>query len=140
MIKTTRNFIFIIFIIISCLSDLKVELKAAQPAENQQNKTNITKLDTTNKNKIVKIWENNSGVLNITAKLNDNKKNIKVIVYNMLGKEVSILFNGVPVNKNSDGDYYFVSDTSLELPRGVYILVIQGIDFRIAEKFILTKQ
>lgn len=140
MIKTTRNFIFIFFIIISCLSDLKVELKAAQPAENQQNKTNITKLDTTNKNKIVKIWENNSGVLNITAKLNDNKKNIKVIVYNMLGKEVSILFNGVPVNKNSDGDYYFVSDTSLELPRGVYILVIQGIDFRIAEKFILTKQ
>ena len=140
MIKTTRNFIFIIFIIISCLSDLKVELKAAQPAENQQKKTNITKLDTTNKNKIVKIWENNSGVLNITAKLNDNKKNIKVIVYNMLGKEVSILFNGVPVNKNSDGDYYFVSDTSLELPRGVYILVIQGIDFRIAEKFILTKQ
>ncbi|MBQ6268701.1 MAG: hypothetical protein IJK61_01090 [Bacteroidetes bacterium] len=140
MIKTTRNFIFILFIIISCLSDLKVELKAAQPAENQQNKTNITKLDTTNKNKIVKIWENNSGVLNITAKLNDNKKNIKVIVYNMLGKEVSILFNGVPVNKNSDGDYYFVSDTSLELPRGVYILVIQGIDFRIAEKFILTKQ
>ena len=140
MIKTTRNFIFILFIIISCLSDLKVELKVAQPAENQQNKTNITKLDTTNKNKIVKIWENNSGVLNITAKLNDNKKNIKVIVYNMLGKEVSILFNGVPVNKNSDGDYYFVSDTSLELPRGVYILVIQGIDFRIAEKFILTKQ
>ena len=140
MIKTTRNFIFILFIIITCLSDLKVELKAAQPAENQQNKTNITKLDTTNKNKIVKIWENNSGVLNITAKLNDNKKNIKVIVYNMLGKEVSILFNGVPVNKNSDGDYYFVSDTSLELPRGVYILVIQGIDFRIAEKFILTKQ
>ena len=140
MIKTTRNFIFILFIIIFCLSDLKVELKAAQPAENQQNKTNITKLDTTNKNKIVKIWENNSGVLNITAKLNDNKKNIKVIVYNMLGKEVSILFNGVPVNKNSDGDYYFVSDTSLELPRGVYILVIQGIDFRIAEKFILTKQ
>ncbi len=95
--------------------------------------------DTNNSNKITKIWESPSGILNVTAKLIDTNIVIDINAYNMLGKKVAEVFSGKPINKNGDGEYYFVSDNTTNLPKGVYVLVIQSNKFRVAEKFVLTK-
>lgn len=99
----------------------------------------IDEADTNNRNKIKKIWENSSGVLNVTANLIDTNIAVKINAYNMLGKKVAEVFSGIPSNKNGDGEYHFTSDTATNLPKGVYVLVIQSSRFRIAEKFIITK-
>ena len=97
------------------------------------------KLDSAQNNKIVKIWEVNEGVLNIAVALSDTQSVIKIAVYNMLGKEIKKIFTGLPTNKNEDGNYIFSSETALNVPKGVYIIVVQGAQFRIAEKYIFTK-
>ncbi len=145
--KTIKKIIFTLFFIINIyflpiIIINNLPLYAVQSAQLVYKNTQVNPakiIDTTSVNKIIKIWENNSGILNVIANLEDGKKSIKINVYNMLGKEVKKIFSGIPVNKNSNGEYYFSSETALELPRGVYILVIQGAEFRIAEKFILTK-
>lgn len=95
--------------------------------------------DSNNRNKIKKIWENSSGILNVTANLIDTNIVVKINAYNMLGKKVAEVFSGTPTTRNGDGEYHFTSDTATNLPKGVYVLVIQSSQFRIAEKFIITQ-
>ncbi len=99
----------------------------------------VAKPDTTNSNKIVKVWEDSEGILNVLAELADAQSEVKLSIFNMLGKEVKRIYSGVPPKKNEDGHHYFSSETALNVPKSVYILVIQGSNFRIAEKFIVTK-
>lgn len=57
----------------------------------------------------------------------------------MLGKEMRKIFEGIPNEKNEEGYYIFTSDTPVNLPKNIYILVIQGLTFKIADKFVVTK-
>lgn len=117
----------------------KVVEKYKRQKKSKKEIQKIDEADTNNRNKIKKIWENSSGVLNVTANLIDTNIVVKINAYNMLGKKVAEIFSGVPSNKNGDGEYHFTSDTATNLPKGVYVLVIQSSRFRIAEKFIITK-
>jgi len=91
------------------------------------------------KNSIKRIREENDGVLNIVAEIADSNSEVRITVFNMLGKEVRKIYQGKPTEKNEDGHYVFTSEKPLNLPKNVYILVIQGNTFRIADRFITTK-
>jgi len=95
--------------------------------------------DSLTKNSIKKIYENNDGLLNVIVELADEKSEVKLYVCNLLGKEVAKIYQGLPTNKNNDGYFVFTSQTHLNLPKSVYIVVLQGNTFKIAEKFIVTK-
>ncbi|MPN21696.1 hypothetical protein SDC9_169076 [bioreactor metagenome] len=99
----------------------------------------VSNADTQTKNAIKKIWEGNDGLLNVMVELADDKYEVKINVYNLLGKEVKKIYQGLPPNKNNEGYYVFTSQTQLNLPKNVYILVIQGSGFRIADRFIVAK-
>ncbi len=105
----------------------------------KQNTNYFSKSDSVQNNRIKKIWESSDGILNIAVTLSDTQSTIKIAVYNMLGKELKKIFTGLPTIKNDDGDYVFSSETALNVPKGVYIIVVQGSQFRIAEKYIFTK-
>jgi hypothetical protein len=95
--------------------------------------------DVHTKNSIKKVWENNDGLLNVTAELVDEKSEVKLYVCNLLGKKVAEIYQGLPTSKNNDGHFVFTSHTQLNLPKSVYIVVLQGNTFKLAEKFIVTK-
>ena len=110
-------------------------------------KSNSTKL-TANKNdekihqtnKIVKIWIGSDGILNATAEIHDNKEEVKIFIYNLLGKELNKIYDGLPTEKDNEGYYKFTSSTPINLPFNIYILVMQGTSYKIADKFIISKQ
>jgi hypothetical protein len=91
------------------------------------------------KNSIKEIREENDGVLSVVAEIADDKTEINIAVFNMLGKEVRKIFQGIPTEKNDEGHYVFTSEKPLNLPKNVYILVIQGNTFKIADRFITVK-
>jgi len=91
------------------------------------------------KNKIKEIREESDGILNVVAEIEDDKAEIKILIFNMLGKEVRKIFQGIPTEKNEDGYYIFTTEKPLNLPKNAYILVIQGNTFRIADRFIVAR-
>ncbi|MCL2039597.1 MAG: hypothetical protein FWG85_04110 [Bacteroidetes bacterium] len=111
------------------------------------NLVNNTKVMNSNKNenkkhltnKIIKIWIESDGILNATAEIKDSKEELKISVYNMLGKEVFKVYQGMPLKKDEDGNYKFVSSSPINLFNNVYILVIEGTSYKIADKFIISR-
>jgi hypothetical protein len=113
---------------------------------NNSKKNGVTNLNAENqfkseltKNSIKKIWEGNDGFLNVVAELSDAQSEVKITIYNMLGKEVKKVYSGLPEEKDEDGYYIFTSQAPLNLPKNIYILVIQGNTFKVADKFIIAK-
>ena len=119
--------------------EISAGTKFANVFTNSNNNTKKREEPAKKKNKIVEIIEDNNGILNIVAEIEDAKSEIKITIFNMLGKEVRKVFQGIPTEKNDDRQYVFTSKNPLNLPKNVYILVIQGDTFRIAEKFIAIK-
>lgn len=62
-------------------------------------------------------------------------KSIKINVYNLLGKKVLDVFEGVP---SENKDYPYRID-SYKLPNGVYICAVYGDGFKVTEKFIVAR-
>ena len=91
-------------------------------------------------NKIVRIWLGSDGLINATAEIKDDKEEVKIFIYNLLGKEISKIYDGLPNEKDEDGNYKFTSQSPLNLPNNIYILVIRGTSYKIADKFIISKQ
>ncbi|MDR0926520.1 MAG: hypothetical protein LBO69_01975 [Ignavibacteria bacterium] len=111
------------------------------PDNVKKNDTRSTPTNTEPKqsNSIKKIWEGTDGLLNVEADIADDKDEVKIVVYNMLGKEVRKVFQGIPAEKNAEGHYLFNSQTNINLPKNVYILVIQGTTFKIADRFVIAR-
>ncbi len=84
-------------------------------------------------NKIESVW-NRGNQYYVKIKLADYEQEIRLSVYNMLGKEVLLIHNGRPLPKSSD--YYFDSST---LPNGIYICILEGRNIRDAEKFVVSR-
>ena len=99
----------------------------------------VANVETQPKNSIKKIFEESDGTLNVIVELLDNKSEVRISVFNMLGKEVRKIYKGLPHKKNDDGHYVFASEAPLNLPKNVYILVVQGNAFKIADRFILAR-
>lgn len=72
----------------------------------------------------------------ITAKVDIaiEQPQVDLAIYNMLGKRMSEVYKG-PASR---GEHEYVSSIS-DLPEGVYICILQGSNFRRAEKFYLSR-
>ena len=72
----------------------------------------------------------------ITAKIDlaTEQPQVDVAIFNMLGKRMSEIYRG-PASR---GEHEYVSSIS-DLPEGVYICILQGSNFRRAEKFYLSR-
>lgn len=72
----------------------------------------------------------------VTAKVDIGveQQQLDVAIYNMLGKRMSEIYRGAA----SRGEHEYVSSIS-DLPEGVYICIMQGSNFRRAEKFYLSR-
>lgn len=99
--------------------------------KNGANKQIVVSSDTSNS--IQRVWSKNEQFY-IRVSLMDYQSDVTLTAYNMLGKEVLKIHQGTP--KPKDTLYEF---SSSELPNGVYICVLQGKNFRDAEKFIVSR-
>lgn len=73
-------------------------------------------------------------VFTVKMELLNDEAAIDVGIYNMLGKKVHDIYRG----SASRGPSEYTAPVS-DLPEGVYICVVQGTDFRRAEKFYLSR-
>jgi len=86
-------------------------------------------------NKIISIRETEKGdKMAIYLQVENMDQQIKLIVYNLLGKKVLEIYEGKP--KEPSQPYEFSIN---ELPKGIFLLVVIGENFRLREKLIITK-
>jgi len=101
-------------------------------------KSNDTKGDTTTKktNRITAIQERRDGEgYYLLLELEDYDQRIQISAYNLLGKKVLDIYNGTAIN---DPEYRYDIMTN-NLPNGVYICFVFGKNFRLQEKFIVSR-
>ncbi|MGC8747641.1 MAG: hypothetical protein ACP5RR_02005 [Candidatus Kapaibacteriota bacterium] len=86
-------------------------------------------------NKIISIRETDKGdKIAIYIQTENMEQRIKLMVYNLLGKKVLDIYDGKP--KDPSQPYEFSTE---ELPKGIFLLVVIGDNFRLREKLIITK-
>jgi hypothetical protein len=90
------------------------------------------------KNAIKTVWIGGDNYLNVEAELVE-KCEVKISIYNMLGKEILKVYQGTPDEKNEKGYYTFKSQQQIALSKNVYVVVMQSNTFRIAEKIIVAQ-
>ena len=75
-----------------------------------------------------------SEVLTVRIELARDESQVEIGVYNMLGKKI------MDVHRGASGRGVHEYTTAIQdLPEGVYVCVMQGADFRKAEKFYLSR-
>jgi hypothetical protein len=70
--------------------------------------------------------------------LADHESRIKITVYNMLGKKVLDVYEGYPLPNGVPHEIYI--DGPPALPNGVYLCVVVGKNFRLREKFVVSRR
>jgi hypothetical protein len=86
-------------------------------------------------NRIVSIQETERGdKMAVYLEIENPEQKIKIIVYNLLGKKVLDIYEGKP--KDPSQPYEF---SVAELPKGIFLLVVVGDNFRLREKLVVTK-
>lgn len=68
--------------------------------------------------------------------LKDYSRPISISVFNLLGKKVLDVYEGIPKFKNADSPYEI---ESFQLPNGIYICVVQGENFKLNGKFYVSR-
>lgn len=114
------------------------ENSSSKQVNNKKLKSSETKGDTTIKrvNKITSILERRDGEgYYLLLELEDYEQRIQIAAYNLLGKKVLDIYNGIPIN---DPDYRYDIMTN-NLPNGVYICFVFGKNFRLQEKFVVSR-
>lgn len=89
--------------------------------------------DNQKSNRIDKLWMSSEDVFKVKLELQDKDTEIKLSIFNILGKEVFEIYNGKPLNSN---EYEFLSSN---LPNGIYLCILTGRNFRDAAKFIVSR-
>jgi hypothetical protein len=84
---------------------------------------------------IIKVWENSSNDVVMSLKLKEPNQRIKISVWNMLGKNVIDDFDGEYKNLESE----HIIRNSNNLPKGVYLIIVQGEKVRLDSKFIISR-
>ncbi|MBI3258287.1 MAG: T9SS type A sorting domain-containing protein [Ignavibacteriae bacterium] len=85
--------------------------------------------------KINKIFPVGNDVYRVEIDLAQDQQNLTIAAYNLLGKKVLDIHQGG--DKAGEKKTYDMNTTSI--PSGIYICVVQGDNFRFAEKFYLSK-
>jgi hypothetical protein len=104
-------------------------------AVSQNSSTNKTHDDSSGNENSIQIREGGKSNFYIYLELVDYEKPIKIQVYNLLGKKVLDVYDGMPY-KDKDSSYVIYED---KLQNGVYMCVVQGNNFRLLEKFIVSR-
>jgi hypothetical protein len=107
---------------------------AARPASTTtQGKTQVREVDTVRASRIVFVRAS-SDVFNARIELVQDESTLDLGIYNMLGKKVMDVYRGS--ERKGEHDY---SLSISELPEGVYICIMQGSNYRRAEKFYISR-
>lgn len=96
-------------------------------------RTNVRDADSSRRDNRIVTARATSDVVTVRIELAD-ETSVDVGVYNMLGKKVLDVFRGTAPKGISD----YTSPVG-DMPEGVYICILQGSDFRRAEKFYLSR-
>jgi len=89
-------------------------------------------------NKITRVWSNGEDRFVVRVELASGYNgDIQLSVFNILGKEVIEIHKGqVSSNPTNSYEYEFLSSN---LPNGIYLCILNGRNFRDAEKFIVSR-
>ncbi len=99
----------------------------------QQSERRSTADSLPRENRIHSIRENNGEYL-LVVELATEQPRLDIGVYNLLGKRVVTVYQG----RAAAGVREFPIPTA-NLPNGIYICVVQGNGFRLAQKFVLSR-
>lgn len=125
------------------IGGVKTGVKIPQIDKRQKNvkKGNTTKNDVIENdtaiksNRILAIRESEKGdKIQIYTQIENKEQNIKITIYNLLGKKVMELYEGPP--KDSNQPYEL---TTSDFPKGIFLIVISGDNFRLREKLIISR-
>lgn len=142
VIDTCHSFLDYLFTI----GGVRTGIKFAQTDTKQKNgKKIITKKNdpqinndttsTSKANKILSIRESERGdKFYIYIQVENPDQEIKIMVYNLLGKKVLDLYEGKPKDQNQPYEL-----NVSELPKGIFLLVVVGENFRLREKIVITR-
>ena len=83
-------------------------------------------------NKIEKFY-NDGDILKVKVKIANPNDNITISAYNMLGRKILDVYSGAP-RKDEIYDIY-----AQNLQNGMYICIVQGSDFKLVEKFVVSR-
>lgn len=92
-----------------------------------------TAADTVRTNRIVNTYGEGDRYT-ITLDLIDNQDNMRISLYNLLGKKVLDIYSG----DASSGRFTHTFNVS-SVPKGMYLCVVRGDNFQLAEKFVITR-
>lgn len=128
-----KSFLEIIFQIKDSNTGTKIAQK--KDAGKQKSYLNSVNEDTTKKeNKITSVRESSDKIL-LYIDLIDYDQRIQISVFNLLGKKVLDVFEGLPYK---DPDYAYEISKS-NLPNGVYLFIVLGKNFKLREKFVISR-
>jgi len=97
-----------------------------------------SKQDTTPKiNRIVSLRDGGD-IFYLYLELLDREQTITINVYNMLGKNVLDVYKGRP--QPDSIPYQIIVSGPPSLPNGVYLCVVTGKNFRLREKFVISRR
>lgn len=92
-------------------------------------------LDTSRNNRIIGIRESSGGVYQLELDIADNQQNLSIGIYNLLGKKVIDVHQGGEFAGRSK-----MFDVNVQgIPNGIYMCIVQGDNFRLAEKFYVSR-
>lgn len=91
--------------------------------------------DSSRPNRIVSIRENNSGLYQLELDISENQQNLQIGIFNLLGKRVLDVHQGAEYAGRSR-----MYDMNVQsIPNGIYVCIVQGDNFRLAEKFYISR-
>lgn len=106
---------------------------------NQEKGSRFKTEDDSVKNKILSLRESDRGdKFLLYIYLMDYEQKIQISVYNLLGKKVLDVYDNYPY-KDINFAYEINIASPTFLPNGVYLCVVVGKNFRLREKFIISK-
>ena len=82
-------------------------------------------------------YDNSREITGLTVKVKDKDKKISISIYNLIGNKVADVYNKPP--GSSEVEITEFKDTIDKLSNGVYICVLQGNNFRLMEKFTISR-
>ncbi len=130
-----KGFFDIVFNLNEILHGTKIADKDKDSGNKDPKVTSKVEQDTNRKeNRIRSIRESGDRIL-LYVELEDYDQRITVSVFNLLGKKVLDVFDGYP-NKDPDIPYEIIKSS---LPKGVYLLIVLGKNFKLRDKFIVSR-
>ncbi|MFM7157973.1 MAG: T9SS type A sorting domain-containing protein [Bacteroidota bacterium] len=92
-------------------------------------------IDTSKNNRIIGIRESSGGIYQLELDIADNQQNLSIGIFNLLGKKVIDVHQGGEFAGRSK-----MFDVNVQgIPNGIYMCIVQGDNFRLAEKFYVSR-